>query len=694
MGKKARNKRVAASVEAHAPTATAASADSRVALANPTIAGIAAALSVAVLAIFSQLRSHQFLTFDDPIYITNNSHVKAGVTMAGLRWAMTSLDFNWHPLTWFTHMLDVQLFGLDAGDHLLVNVALHLANTLLVLAFLIIGTGRIWRSGFVAGLFAVHPLHVESVAWIAERKDVLCAFFFLLGIVLHCRFVQTRSRLLYAVVIVSFVLGLMSKGMIITLPFVLLVVDYWPLQRWSLRDLRGLRPLILEKIPLFLLVIPAAVVTLAAQDHAKAITAHIGLTERLANAAISYVEYLVKTIWPADLAAFYPYRVVIAPLLAFGAILVLIAITAAVMQQAARRPYLPAGWFWFLGILVPVIGIVQIGRQSMADRYTYLPLIGIFIAITWLLADLVPSKVTIGAVGVTGILVLSILAHRQAGYWQDSIGLFSHALEVTPDNATAETLLGQAFLESADYTNAGKHFAVAAAMSPNDARVHNSLGLALSGLGDAGGAVREWKAAIAADAAFAEPYSNLGRIELGAGRKKEAEGWFEQSIQRDPAPRTFAELARARGDLDEAVRRYQQAIAADSQSSEIHNDYAATLAIAGRDQQAREEYETALRLSPGNYDADMNLGALLSRMGQNVAAVDHFRRAAQERPQSFEPHVYLALVLAQTGNRDAAIGEMQKAMAIDATSTNRQVLKATGGQFDGQVFIAGLQGQR
>src|ERR1019366_2348688 len=293
-------------------------------------------------------------------------------------------------------------------------------------------------------------------------------------------------------------------------------------------------------------------------------------------------EYLGKTLWPANLAAFYPYRVVIAPLLALGAILVLIAITAAVMQQAALRPYLAAGWFWFLGVLVPVIGIVQIGRQSMADRYTYLPLMGFFSAIAWLLADLVPSKAAIASVGMIGIIVLSILAHRQAGYWQDSITLFSHALEVTPDNATAETLLGQAFLENGDYTNARKPFAAAVAMSPDDAHAHNGLGLTLSALGDAEGAVREWKAAIAADAAFPEPYSNLGRLELSAGRKKEAEAWFEKSIQREPAARTLAELARARGNLDEAIRRYQQAIAADSSSSDIHNDYAATLAIAGR----------------------------------------------------------------------------------------------------------------
>ncbi|MEA2240177.1 MAG: protein O-mannosyl-transferase [Thermoanaerobaculia bacterium] len=691
MGKKARKKRevVPGEMQAEATRQSIGieSANRRV------ILGIVAGITLAVFSIFFQLRSHQFINFDDPIYVTENAHVRAGLTADGLRWAMTSLDFNWHPLTWFTHMLDVQLFGVNPGAHLLVNGALHLANSLLVFAFLLIATGRVWRSGIVAGLFAVHPLHVESVAWISERKDVLCAFFFLLGILLHCRFVQTRSKALYAGVIAAFVLGLMSKGMIITLPFVLLVVDYWPLQRWSYRDLGKLKPLIIEKIPLFLLVIPAALVTLKAQEHVKAVVANIGLIPRLANAAIAYVFYLVKTVWPSGLAVFYPYRTVIAPSLAIMATLFLIGVTVLVLRQAAVRPYLAAGWFWYLGVLVPVIGLVQIGIQSMADRYTYLPLIGIFAAITWLAAEMIHSRAVLTSVASIVIIVLAIAAHQQAGYWQDSLSLFSHAVEVTTTNATAEGNLGEALIGKQNYEAAAQHYRAALAADAGNGPAHNGLGLALIALGDSDGAAKEWRAALATDPTLAEPYRNLGWFEMTAGRKKEAAELFEKSIRLKPEARTYAELASANGNLNEAIRRYQEAVAANPESADVHNDFAATLALAGRDQQALEQYQAALRLAPGHYDAEMNVGALLSRMGQNAAAIDHFRLAGLARPRSFEPHIYLALVAGQIGRQAEAIAEMQKALAIDPVHANAQVLQATGGQFDGRAYIAGLQAQ-
>ncbi|MDP9361584.1 MAG: tetratricopeptide repeat protein [Acidobacteriota bacterium] len=692
MGKKARSKKMGRSVAA--PAAITRPGTGFAAASRQSILGITAGLALAIVCIFAQLRSHQFINFDDPIYVTENAHVQAGLTLEGLRWAMTSLDFNWHPLTWLTHMLDVQLFGINAGAHLLVNAALHFVNSLLVFSLLLIATGRVWRSGFVAALFAVHPLHVESVAWIAERKDVLCAFFFLLGILLHCRFVQTRSRLLYAGVIAAFVFGLMSKGMIITLPFVLLVVDYWPLQRWSQEDLRQLRPLIIEKIPLFLLVVPAAIVTLKAQQHVEAVDAHIRLAARLSNAAIAYVAYLGKTLWPTGLALLYPYRTVIAPSLAIMAVLILVAVTTVILRQAAARPYLAAGWFWYLGMLVPVIGLVQVGGQSMADRYTYLPLIGIFAALTWLAADMVHDKLLLGSAAAVAIALLGVVAHRQVGYWQDSISVFSRTVMVTSNNPVAEANLGAAFLEKLDYENAMQHFRVALARNPQDARSHNGLGVALNATGDSQGAVREFRAALAADPKAPEPYRSLGRIELTAGRKKEAAALLEKSINLKPDAQTYAALALARGDLDDAIRRYREAIAVDPKSADVHNDLAATLALKGRDQEAREEYEKALRLAPGQYDAHMNLGALLSRMGQNAAAMDHFHLAAKEHPRSFEPHVYLALASAQIGNRAEATSEMQQAVNIDAAAANDQVLKATGGQFDGQAFIAGLQAQR
>jgi tetratricopeptide (TPR) repeat protein len=658
MGKKARNKRIVATAEV--PAAASTPEIEPMAASRWPIVAIAAFLALVVFYIFFQLRSHQYVGYDDPIYVSENAHVKAGLTLDGARWAMTATDGgNWHPLTWLTYMLDAQLFGTQPGVQLLSNAVLHYLNSLLVFGFLFIATRRVWSSGFVATLFAVHPLHVESVAWAAERKDVLCSFFFLLAILLHCRYAQTRSRLLYVSVIVAFILGLMSKGMIITLPFVLLVVDFWPLQRWSQKEWQRLRPLVIEKIPLFLFIIPAAIITLKAQQQAGSVATAIPLLPRCANATIAYVAYLGKTFWPTDLAVFYPYRVIIAPSLAIMALLFLLAVTALVMRQSAVRPYLAAGWFWYLGILVPVIGIVQIGLQSMADRYTYLSLIGIFAALTWLAVDLIHSKILLGSTAAAVIAILAILANQQAGYWQDSVTLFTHAVAVTPANATAK----------------------------------GNLGAALNALGDSEGAAQVWREAIAENPDRPDLLRNLGWYELTNGRKKEAADLFRKSISLNPNARTYAELASAEGNLNEAIRRYQQAVAETPDSAELRNDFAATLALAGRDQQALEQYEAALRVSPGYYNAEMNVGAILTRTGRPAEAIDHFRAASRAHPNSFEPHVYLALLLAQTARNVDAIAEMQKAVAMDPTHANAAVQQATGGRFDAQTFIAGMQGQ-
>lgn len=656
MGRKARNKRVATIPEVRTTASTAELEP--VAAGRWSIVAIAAFLAVAVFYIFFQLRTHQFVNFDDPIYVSDNARVKAGLTADGVRWAMTAMDSgNWHPLTWLSYMLDAQLFGPRPGAHLLINAFLHYLNSLLVFAFLFVATRRVWRSGFVAGLFAVHPLHVESVAWVAERKDVLCAFFFLLAIFLHCRYAQTRSRLLYGGVIAAFVFGLMSKAMIITLPFVLLVIDYWPLQRWSRKDFSRLRMLIIEKIPLFLFIVPAAIISLKAQTHAGAVASRIALLPRLANATIAYVAYLGKTFWPSDLAVFYPYRIVISPSVAIMAVLFLLAVTVLVLWQAGIRPYLAAGWFWYLGILVPVIGIVQIGLQSMADRYTYLPLIGIFVALTWLAASLIHSRIFLGSVAGVLLAVLAFAAHQQVTYWQDSVTLFTHAVAVTPSNHTSK----------------------------------GNLGAALEELGDSEGAARIWREAIAENPERPDLYRNLGWYELTNGRKKEAAVLFRKSISLKPDARTYAELASAEDNLDEAIRRYQQAVKEGPDSASLRNDFAATLVLAGRDEQALEQYEAALRVSPGYYNAEMNIGALLTRTGRPLPAIDHFRVASNSHPNSFEPHVYLALLFAQTGHNSDAIAEIQKAVAMDSVHANAAISQATGGRFDAKTFISAMR---
>mgnify|MGYP006198390701 CR=1 FL=1 len=336
------------------------------------------------------MRNHEFLTYDDPIYITENEQVQKGLTAEGVAWAFRSFDFNWHPITWLTHMIDVELFGMNAGAHLLVNAAIHAINAILLLLVLTRATGFVWRSAVVAALFAIHPLHVESVAWLAERKDVLSSLFLLLTVWFYLRFVERRSKLHYALMLVMFILGLMSKGMLVTLPFVLVLIDYWPLRRLQSFRWRELRPLIVEKLPLFLLIIPAAFITWYAQHVVEAIAnvRFVPVLIRLANAAISYVIYIRRMFWPDDLALGYSYPSTIKPSTSIASAIILLVVTILVVIYRERR-YLFTGWFWFAGMLVPVSGIVQIGPQSMADRYTYIPMVGLFILFTWLIADFV-----------------------------------------------------------------------------------------------------------------------------------------------------------------------------------------------------------------------------------------------------------------------------------------------------------------
>lgn len=430
------------------------------------VTAVALALAAVTLLVYLPIRHHGFVNYDDPDYILNNSHVKAGLTWPGIVWAFLSSEAsNWHPLTWISHMADCQMFGLNPAGHHLVNVLFHIANAVLLFLLLQRLTGALWRSAFVAALFAWHPLHVESVAWASERKDVLSAFFWMLALLAYTRHVTgdkwqvkrkadimspvtCHSSRFYWLALFFFACGLMSKPMVVTLPFVLLLVDFWPLRRISTfkSQIPDLSRLLLEKIPFFALTIASCVVTRLAQSGGVWSGDSLTLKFRLANALMSYVRYLGKMFWPTDLALIYPYphHWPLAGVIAAGLLLALISILA--IYWAKRFPYLAVGWFWYLGTLVPVIGLVQAGIQSMADRYTYLPSIGLFIIVAWGLNDLVssyPQKVKIaglaGGLALAGCLaVMSI----QLNYWRSSLALFSHTIEVTTDNYAAENCLG------------------------------------------------------------------------------------------------------------------------------------------------------------------------------------------------------------------------------------------------------------
>lgn len=464
-------------------------------------------IAVATLSVYGQVIGHGFLSYDDPLYVKHNRVIQAGVSVEGVHWALTTGDIgNWHPLTWLSHMLDVTLFGMDPGMHHLANVIIHLANTLLLLLLLWRMTGAFGRSAFVAALFALHPLHVESVAWISERKDVLSGLFFTLTLLAYGRYCRKPGRPGFLAIVLLFAAGLMAKPMLVTLPFILLLLDYWPLRRMrppfaasgtgasvgsaNSNSQESLGKLAAEKIPLFLLSLVSCVVTAFVQDRGGAVKSleAIPLGARLLNIPVAYVRYLGKTFWPARLAVEYPHPGMDLPLFESAAMLLLLVIVSLVaIREARRHPPLFVGWFWFLGMMVPVIGLIQVGGQAMADRYTYLPLIGIFVAFSWTARELTAApRFRAGLPEVAAVAVLAALAaatYRQTGYWRDSVTLYRHALEVNPGSSLILTNMGGEMGERGNFAEAIRFSREALAIEParSDARYNLAYYLELSG---------------------------------------------------------------------------------------------------------------------------------------------------------------------------------------------------------------------
>lgn len=463
---------------------------------------ICLALAVGTLAIYFPVLHHAFINYDDPDYVLDNARVKAGLTWPGIVWAFqNSYAANWHPLTWISHMIDCRLFGAtDPSGHHLTSLLFHTANAVLLFVLLNMMTRALWRSAFVAGLFAWHPLHVESVAWISERKDVLSAFFWMLTLIAWVRYAKSspKSRqviVYYLLALLMFACGLMSKPMVVTLPFVLLLLDFWPLQRINAlaapKQSEGgstLARLLLEKIPFFCLMLASCAITLVVQRGARWSAASLPFDFRLANTFMSYVRYISKIFLPTDLALIYPYphSWPIAGVLAAALVLVLVSLVF--LLQAKQFPYLAVGWFWFLGTLVPVIGLVQVGVQSIADRYTYLPSIGIFILAVWGISDLFERfelKTSIAAVtGAAALIACLMLTSVQLSYWQNSLTIFLHTVEVTADNYAADDCLGKTLHNLGKMDEAEVCFEKAVSLEPDYPMAQFDMGMNLLGLND------------------------------------------------------------------------------------------------------------------------------------------------------------------------------------------------------------------
>lgn len=482
---------------------------------------LALLIVIVTIAVYSPVNHYDFADVDDAAYITDNVHIKYGLDWDAVKWAFTTSYQDWHPLTWLSHGLDCELFRLNPGPHHNMNVLLHGLNAVLLFWLLLSATGYVGRSAMVAALFALHPINVESVVWIAERKNVLSMFFFLLALAAWRWYAMNPRISRYLVVTLFFALGLMAKSQVITLPFVLLLWDYWPLHRMfaevpesssgiiasaSCIPLRKLSWLVLEKLPLLALGAGSAILTLHAQRAGGAMNPlnTYPLAVRLENALLSYVRYLSMAVWPSHLSAFYPYphgSFGVAPVIACG--IFLLGVTALVVANRQRR-YLVVGWFWFLGTLVPMIGLVHVGDHSMADRYGYLPFVGLFLMLCWGVADFVSEKigagtVWLGAPSLAILLALTALTHRQIGYWKDSVTLWSHAVAVTKANDVAETFLGQALLRQSKADAAIPHFQRAIAIFPAGPKAYMFLGYAEQQRGNLRAAIEQYQRALDLD---------------------------------------------------------------------------------------------------------------------------------------------------------------------------------------------------
>jgi protein O-mannosyl-transferase len=597
-------------------------------------------LAVATLLVFGQTVRHSFVNFDDDLYVYDNPEVTHGLTVDGLVWAFThTYAANWHPLTWLSHMLDCQLFGLAPGGHHLTSVVLHAAAVMLLFVVLYRMTGALWQSAAVAAVFGVHPLHVESVAWVAERKDVLSGVFFMLTLAAYVRFANTRPTVPgYLAVLALFALGLMSKPMLVTVPFVLLLLDYWPLRRFT-REKGGALGLVVEKLPLVALATASCVITLAGQTEAIRSFEELPLTLRIENALVSYVAYLEQTAWPAHLAPFYPYaadaltpsRVGVA-----ASLLVLGSVGAFVVRH--KHPYVLVGWFWYLIMLAPVIGVVQIGAQARADRYMYLPQIGICLLVIWLSAALAASwrhrRTVLAAVGAGVIGSLMACACRQTAHWSDSESLWVHTLGATTNNSVAHNNLGAAVLDSGRVDEAIAHFKTALEINPRNAFAYNNLGSAMIQAGDATDAIVPFTKALQVDPKYAGAHNGLGNALLQAGR------------------------------MDEAAAHYTRALALKPDYVEAHNGLGNALLQSGRIDAAIREYQETLRLDPNHVDAHNGLGNALLRSGRVDEALAQYGLALKIDPQHALSHNGIATALVQAGRMNEAIAHYNEALRL------------------------------
>jgi len=634
-------------------------------------------ISLLVFAAFSRVLFNDFISFDDPLYVTGNFHVQSGLAWNTINWAFTTTAAaNWHPLTWLSHILDYELYGLKPWGHHLTNLLLHSANTLIVFLVLKQMTGATWRSWFVAALFGLHPMHVESVAWVSERKDVLSTFFGLLSLRAYGRYAlgtenSNRRWFHYGTALVWFILSLLSKPMLVTLPFILLLLDYWPLNR--LQNVR-LQTLVLEKLPFLLLTAVSCTATFMAQRVGGAMTemSTLPIGDRVQNALVAYIIYLGKLLVPVHLAVIYPYdhhQFVITVILAAA---LLLGLSIFIVRARRQRPWLLTGWFWFLGMMIPVIGLVQVGPQAMADRYSYLSFTGLFIILSWGAEAIIQKshqrKTGLQIAAALMIIGCALLSWRQTGYWKNSGVLFQHALDVTASNYIAYADLGDYELAQGHGEQAITLYQDAIKLAPHFAPLYAQLGSALCQTERLDEGIQAFKQSISLDPKAAQAHADFGSALVQAGQYDSAINEYQETIRLDPdyleAYDLLGVTLENAGRFDEAIAWLGKAVRLYPSYVEAHNNLGLAFENKGQTNQAISEYQETIRLDPSFAKGYLNLGMILESKGQLDEAIAQFQKGLKLQSDSPQAHNELGILYMQKGRLNDAATEFQEAVKL------------------------------
>ncbi|HKC13002.1 MAG TPA: tetratricopeptide repeat protein [Vicinamibacteria bacterium] len=654
---------------------------------------VALGLVLLTLLAFAGVLKCDFIGFDDPLYVSANPHIRDGLSGHGLRWGLSAgLLFDspnadyWAPLTVFSRMVDVELFGLQPAGHHLTNLLLHALNAALLFLVLEGMTGAGWRSAFVAAFFAVHPLRVESVAWITERKDVLSGLFGILTLGAYARYARSPDRVRYAMVVLMLALGLMAKPMLLTLPFVLLLLDQWPL----LRAAKSLRARVLEKLPLFGLSGLSLLITYLPLWRRGQITEldALPLDARITNALYSYLVYAGKMFWPQPLAVVYPHpegHLSFLPVAAAVAFLVLG--TGEALRRRRRHPYGIVGWLWYLGMLLPVLGLVQSGVHARADRYTYLPLIGLSLIVAWGAAEALGSrpnaKPALAVIAALWIAVLILVTRRQVDHWRDTATLFEHAIRVTTGNYLAENNLATALAVRGDAREAEAHYREAIRIRPDYTQAEDNLGVLLARQGRMAEAMALHEEALRVQPRDAEAHFNLGLLNARSSRTSEAAQHYAEALRLNPrlasAHYNWGNLMAGEGRWSEAAEHFASAVRLQPDHAMSYNNLGLAQALLGKWPEAMGDYARALEIDPRLATARINLGRALVAQGRHSEAIEQYLQVLRDHPRDADAHFYLGLALAAEGRMPSAREHFEEALRIDPSHGEARRALAAGG---------------